>query len=471
MGPVIGMTPDKRAETPGAEKFAGLSQIYKMGSLPEAVDAARPKATLVDSESADDELTNLNWLHESTNLLTNFSLGSEGLPIVSPLYDIEGDDVPSFGPSCYQNPEKKSATSKPPYSFSLLIYMAIEHSPNKCLPVKEIYNWILDRFPYFATAPTGWKNSVRHNLSLNKCFQKVERSHGKFMNRPTERKCCYGNITRLLFETIPKILNWPETVNGKGSLWCVDPEYKPNLIQALKKQPYPSAPTSYTSPESLQSGSLSPQYLSSVLKQNQVQTLKESDIDAATAMMLLNTSIKQGILECEKPLPLKTSLQKKRSYGNAFNHPSARRLQESDSLTSSIDPKEDHNYSASSMAAQRCASRSSVSSLSSVDEVYEFIPKNSHVGSDGSEGFHSEEDTDVDYEDDPLGDSGYASQACADTSGKGQPGKKMRKQSCQEIDEELKEAAGSLLHLAGIRTCLGSLISTAKTQNQKQRKK
>lgn len=439
MGPVIGMTPDKRAEAPGAEKFAGLSQIYKMGNLPEAVDAARPKATLVDSESADDELTNLNWLHESTNLLTNFSLGSEGLPIVSPLYDIEGDDVPSFGPSCYQNPEKKSATSKPPYSFSLLIYMAIEHSPNKCLPVKEIYNWILDRFPYFATAPTGWKNSVRHNLSLNKCFQKVERSHGK--------------------------------VNGKGSLWCVDPEYKPNLIQALKKQPYPSAPTSYTSPESLQSGSLSPQYLSSVLKQNQVQTLKESDIDAATAMMLLNTSIKQGILECEKPLPLKTSLQKKRSYGNAFNHPSAIRLQESDSLASSIDPKEDHNYSASSMAAQRCASRSSVSSLSSVDEVYEFIPKNSHVGSDGSEGFHSEEDTDVDYEDDPLGDSGYASQACADTSGKGQPGKKMRKQSCQEIDEELKEAAGSLLHLAGIRTCLGSLISTAKTQNQKQRKK
>lgn len=433
------MTPDKRAETPGAEKFAGLSQIYKMGSLPEAVDAARPKATLVDSESADDELTNLNWLHESTNLLTNFSLGSEGLPIVSPLYDIEGDDVPSFGPSCYQNPEKKSATSKPPYSFSLLIYMAIEHSPNKCLPVKEIYNWILDRFPYFATAPTGWKNSVRHNLSLNKCFQKVERSHGK--------------------------------VNGKGSLWCVDPEYKPNLIQALKKQPYPSAPTSYTSPESLQNGSLSPQYLSSVLKQNQVQTLKESDIDAATAMMLLNTSIKQGILECEKPLPLKTSLQKKRSYGNAFNHPSAIRLQESDSLASSIDPKEDHNYSASSMAAQRCASRSSVSSLSSVDEVYEFIPKNSHVGSDGSEGFHSEEDTDVDYEDDPLGDSGYASQACADTSGKGQPGKKIRKQSCQEIDEELKEAAGSLLHLAGIRTCLGSLISTAKTQNQKQRKK
>ncbi|XP_072491749.1 forkhead box protein N2 [Notamacropus eugenii] len=436
MGPVTGMTPDKRAETPGAEKVAGLSQIYRMGSLPEAVDAARPKATLVASESADDELTNLNWLHESTNLLTNFSLGNEGLPIVSPIYDIEGDNVPSFVPT-YQNTEKKSGNSKPPYSFSLLIYMAIEHSPNKCLPVKEIYSWILERFPYFATAPTGWKNSVRHNLSLNKCFQKVERSHGK--------------------------------VNGKGSLWCVDPEYKPNLIQALKKQPFSSALAFYTPPASPQNGSSPPHYITSVLKQSQVRTLKESDIDAATAMMLLNTSIEQGILECEKPLPLKSALQKKRSFVSAFSHPSAINLQESDSAVNNIDPKEDHNYSASSIATQRCASRSSVSSLSSVDEVYEFIPKNNLAGSDGSEGFHSEEDTDIEYEDDPLGDSGYVSQPCANTSDKDPPIKKPKRESCQEIDEELKEAAGSLLHLAGIRTCLGSLISTAKIQKQRRK--
>lgn len=67
-------------------------------------------------------------------------------------------------------------TSKPPYSFSCLIFMAIEDSEQKALPVKEIYSWILDHFPYFRNAPTGWKNSVRHNLSLNKCFQKVEKA-------------------------------------------------------------------------------------------------------------------------------------------------------------------------------------------------------------------------------------------------------------------------------------------------------
>lgn len=66
--------------------------------------------------------------------------------------------------------------NKPPYSFSCLIFMAIEDSMQKALPVKEIYAWILDHFPYFKNAPTGWKNSVRHNLSLNKCFQKVEKA-------------------------------------------------------------------------------------------------------------------------------------------------------------------------------------------------------------------------------------------------------------------------------------------------------
>lgn len=66
--------------------------------------------------------------------------------------------------------------NKPPYSFSCLIFMAIEDSVQKALPVKEIYTWILDHFPYFKNAPTGWKNSVRHNLSLNKCFQKVEKA-------------------------------------------------------------------------------------------------------------------------------------------------------------------------------------------------------------------------------------------------------------------------------------------------------
>lgn len=66
--------------------------------------------------------------------------------------------------------------NKPPLSFSSLIFLAIEDAKEKALPVKEIYSWIVQHYPYFKTAPTGWKNSVRHNLSLNKCFQKVEKA-------------------------------------------------------------------------------------------------------------------------------------------------------------------------------------------------------------------------------------------------------------------------------------------------------
>ena len=68
---------------------------------------------------------------------------------------------------------------KPPLSFACMIFMSLESSPTKTLPVKEIYDWIQWKFPFYRTAPTGWKNSVRHNLSLNKCFKKVTRGMGK----------------------------------------------------------------------------------------------------------------------------------------------------------------------------------------------------------------------------------------------------------------------------------------------------
>ncbi|XP_041054085.1 forkhead box protein N1-like [Carcharodon carcharias] len=78
---------------------------------------------------------------------------------------------------------------KPIYSYSILIFMALKNSIAGSLPVSEIYNFMTEHFPYFKTAPDGWKNSVRHNLSLNKCFEKVENKSGG-----TSRKGCLWTL-------------------------------------------------------------------------------------------------------------------------------------------------------------------------------------------------------------------------------------------------------------------------------------
>ncbi|CAM4592573.1 unnamed protein product [Lepidochelys kempii] len=64
---------------------------------------------------------------------------------------------------------------KPPYSYIALIAMAIRDSAGGRLTLAEINDYLMGRFPFFRGAYTGWRNSVRHNLSLNDCFLKVLR--------------------------------------------------------------------------------------------------------------------------------------------------------------------------------------------------------------------------------------------------------------------------------------------------------
>ena len=65
---------------------------------------------------------------------------------------------------------------KPQQSYIGLIGMAILSSKEKKLVLSDIYQWILDNYSYFRNRAPGWRNSIRHNLSLNDCFIKTGRS-------------------------------------------------------------------------------------------------------------------------------------------------------------------------------------------------------------------------------------------------------------------------------------------------------
>ena len=65
---------------------------------------------------------------------------------------------------------------KPSQPYIDLIGNAILSSPRQKLVLSDIYDYIQTNYPYFRNRGPGWRNSIRHNLSLNDCFVKVGRS-------------------------------------------------------------------------------------------------------------------------------------------------------------------------------------------------------------------------------------------------------------------------------------------------------
>ena len=66
---------------------------------------------------------------------------------------------------------------RPIFSYSFLIALSLLSSPKNQLTLSEICQWIAEAFPYFKYSRSiNWRNSIRHNLSLNGAFKKTTKS-------------------------------------------------------------------------------------------------------------------------------------------------------------------------------------------------------------------------------------------------------------------------------------------------------
>ncbi|KAM9034453.1 forkhead box protein R1 [Sarcophilus harrisii] len=78
---------------------------------------------------------------------------------------------------------------RPPLNYCHLIALALKNSPSRGLNVQEIYNFTRQHFPFFQTAPEGWKNTVRHNLCFRGSFEKAPLSPERETTMSRPRSC------------------------------------------------------------------------------------------------------------------------------------------------------------------------------------------------------------------------------------------------------------------------------------------
>ncbi|KAK2509016.1 hypothetical protein MC885_013699 [Smutsia gigantea] len=123
---------------------------------------------------------------------------------------------------------------KPPYTYLAMIALVIQAAPSRRLKLAQIIRQVQAMFPFFRDDYEGWKDSIRHNLSSNRCFRKVGQGEG--LSTGEELPSIWGWAAQpkpVLYppHQVPKD---PAKPQAKGNFWAVDVSLIP--AEALRLQ-------------------------------------------------------------------------------------------------------------------------------------------------------------------------------------------------------------------------------------------
>ncbi|XP_028254882.1 forkhead box protein M1 [Parambassis ranga] len=166
------MKTESRHGSPDAKPLTGIKPLNKDGPL-------------------DDSLTNIQWLGRMSTCALE--------PVSDKhLSNKENQDLTSQNIQVLDTHNEDGSVQhltaeRPPYSYMAMIQFAINSRKSRRMTLKEIYTWIEEHFPYYReVAKPGWKNSVRHNLSLHDMFVRETSPDDKislWTIRPEANRC------------------------------------------------------------------------------------------------------------------------------------------------------------------------------------------------------------------------------------------------------------------------------------------
>ncbi|XP_026068553.1 forkhead box protein R1 [Carassius auratus] len=121
---------------------------------------------------------------------------------------------------------KNGGWPRPPVNYCILIAMALSSSRNGSLNVQQIYNFTREHFPFFITAPDGWKNTIRHNLCFSNSFKKTPQQ----VSGDGKRKSCLWHLT---LDGRQRLRDEINTLTGDSFRMLKRSMNYPDMIQAL----------------------------------------------------------------------------------------------------------------------------------------------------------------------------------------------------------------------------------------------